>query len=144
MVFRESEEKGYGFMAEPVPMAFIAVAAYSGPQLIPTGGQSFKLSPKFADKTKQKIRAILGIGLAHGHDSLVLRYCYPRTRTESLMVLLLSAFGCGAYGNPPAHMAELFKEMIVEFDGCFKKITFAILGMPVPLMYQMSLMFFHR
>lgn len=40
------------------------------------------LAPKFADKTKRKIRVILAIGLENGHDSLV-----------------LSAFGCGAFGT---------------------------------------------
>jgi len=89
------------------------------------------LAPKFADKTKRKIRVILAIGLENGHDSLV-----------------LSAFGCGAFciisfalvgrgrrlkypspGNPPGHIAQLFKEVITqEFNGCYKHITFAIYG----------------
>ena len=45
-----------------------------------------------------------------GHDSIV-----------------LGAFGCGAYGNPPNHIAQLFKEVITgDFKGCFSHILFAI------------------
>jgi hypothetical protein len=41
--------------------------------------------------------------------------------------VILSAFGCGAYGNPPKHMARLFKETISgHFKGVFKEIIFAI------------------
>jgi uncharacterized protein (TIGR02452 family) len=58
-----------------------------------------------------KIRTILRIALAHGHDSLV-----------------LGAFGCGAFRNPPKHMAELFKAVFAEdeFINRFRKIVFAI------------------
>lgn len=131
-VFRESEDRGYGFMRAPEIFDFIAVAAYARPQLIgetkkvlakkgrshssSSGGKKKQefirllLAPKFADKTKRKIRVILAIGLENGHDSLV-----------------LSAFGCGAFGNPPGHIAQLFKEVITqEFNGCYKHITFAI------------------
>ncbi len=49
------------------------------------------LAPKFADNTKRKIRAILAIGLEHGHDSLV-----------------LSAFGCGAFCASLSPLSALF------------------------------------
>lgn len=29
--------------------------------------------------------------------------------------------------NPPKHVAEIFREAIKEFDGCYKHITFAII-----------------
>jgi hypothetical protein len=41
----------------------------------------------------------------------------------------LSAFGCGAFANPPGHMARLFKEVIsTEYKGKFKYIGFAVIG----------------
>ena len=43
-------------------------------------------------------------------------------------VLILSALGCGAFGNPPEHMAFIFQEVLEEFAGAFKKIYFAIKG----------------
>jgi uncharacterized protein (TIGR02452 family) len=41
---------------------------------------------------------------------------------------VLSAFGCGAFANPPNHIARLFKEVFLEdeFLGVFKYIVFAI------------------
>jgi len=47
--------------------------------------------------------------LENGHDSAV-----------------LSSIGCGAFKNPPEHVAELFHEVIKQFDGYFKEIIFAI------------------
>lgn len=42
---------------------------------------------------------------------------------------MLSAFGCGAFSNPPNHIAAIFKQVIChEYAGCFKQVVFAILG----------------
>lgn len=42
-------------------------------------------------------------------------------------VLILGAFGCGAFKNPPSTVAYTFKEVIDEYyRGVFKKIIFAI------------------
>ena len=61
---------------------------------------------------KNKIRTIFRIGLAHGHDSLV-----------------LGALGCGAFRNPPRHVARLFYEVMdeLEFKNKYRRIVFAIL-----------------
>ena len=42
---------------------------------------------------------------------------------------MLSAFGCGAFRNPPKHMAILFKEVFNEneFRNQFKLVVFALL-----------------
>ncbi len=63
------------------------------------------------EPAKEKIRTILRIAGKYNHDSLV-----------------LSAFGCGAFANPPNHVAELFKEVFSEdeFFGFFRNIVFAI------------------
>jgi uncharacterized protein (TIGR02452 family) len=43
---------------------------------------------------------------------------------------VLGAFGCGAFRNPPRHMAELFKEVFQEreFQNRFPFVIFAILS----------------
>lgn len=43
--------------------------------------------------------------------------------------LVLGAFGCGAFGNPAAPVAEIFREQLCTpaFRGAFKKIVFAII-----------------
>ena len=65
-----------------------------------------------AEITKNKMRTILRIGLLHGHDSIV-----------------LGAFGCGAFRNPPRSIARLFHEIIneAEFKNKYRLIAFAIL-----------------
>ena len=68
--------------------------------------------PEEAEITLDKMRTIFRIGLDHGHDSLV-----------------LSAMGCGAFANPPAHIAKLFHQVIEEeeFKNRYRLIDFAIL-----------------
>jgi uncharacterized protein (TIGR02452 family) len=45
------------------------------------------------------------------------------------MCLILSAFGCGAFRNPPEIIANLFSQVLKEdeFKGCFDQIVFAII-----------------
>eukprot|EP01102_Stenamoeba_stenopodia_P019964 TRINITY_DN7644_c0_g1_i1.p1 TRINITY_DN7644_c0_g1~~TRINITY_DN7644_c0_g1_i1.p1 ORF type:complete len:430 (-),score=88.40 TRINITY_DN7644_c0_g1_i1:161-1315(-) len=116
LVFRGSEADGYPFFADgPLTLGFVAVAAYRRPTLV--GGKNKdtrgtkRLSDSFAEKTKRKIRAILNIALLNGHDSLV-----------------LSALGCGAYQNPPDHIAQLFREVLFsdEYANRFSHVVFAI------------------
>ena len=49
-------------------------------------------------------------------------------RDNHVDVIVLGAFGCGAFRNPPLIVAEAFKKVILEEDylSCFKKIVFAI------------------
>ena len=41
-------------------------------------------------------------------------------------VLVLGAFGCGAFRNPPAVVAQAYKEILPEFEGYFKLVEFAV------------------
>lgn len=128
--FRSNEKTGYSFLPAPESYSFIASAAINRPRLVHGGRGEKRLETRDSSKTKRKIAAVLSIGLDHGHDSIV-----------------LSAFGCGAFRNPPEHIAELFKELLVAnpdsghqstesagrrewctaFEGCYKRVVFAIL-----------------
>ena len=45
--------------------------------------------------------------------------------------LVLSAWGCGAFRNPPKEVAQLFKSALqTEFSGCFDHVVFAIFDRP--------------
>lgn len=112
LVFRSSEETGYAFMDHIYSFGMIAVSAYVRPRLIEVKGtKGFRLDDKMAEKTKRKIATMLNMALENGHDSIV-----------------LSAFGCGAFANPPSHIAKLFHEVIYnDYPGCFKNVTFAII-----------------
>jgi uncharacterized protein (TIGR02452 family) len=86
---------------------FVAVPAIRNPKLI-----KGKLTNEDVNLTKEKIRTIFRIAYEKKHDSLI-----------------LGAIGCGAFSNPPEHIAQLFKEIIAEkeFTGLFKLIAFAII-----------------
>lgn len=109
MVFRESEAYGYKLMNKPLKLSFISVAGMNRPQLI---YEDTAIAPQLVYAVKNKIRTILAIGLDNKHDSLV-----------------LGAFGCGAFRNPPKHIAYLFHEVLNEdeFKNKFRRIVFAII-----------------
>lgn len=106
--FRESEQKGYALLEEPVSLSFITVAGMNRPDLTDDG----YIAPYNVEPIKNKIRTIFRMGLVHGHDSLV-----------------LGALGCGAFRNPPRHVARLFHEVMdePEFNNKYRRIVFAIL-----------------
>lgn len=53
---------------------------------------------------------------------------FEAARDNKADVIILGAFGCGAFKNPPLIVAEAFRQVICEQDyfKCFRKIVFAI------------------
>ncbi len=45
-------------------------------------------------------------------------------------ILILGAFGCGAFQNPPEIVAEGYKDVLPVFEGVFREIVFAIYCTP--------------
>lgn len=41
-------------------------------------------------------------------------------------VVILGAFGCGAFQNPPEVVAECYKKLMQEYDGVFETVEFAV------------------
>eukprot|EP00811_Abedinium_folium_P008379 NODE_17744_length_927_cov_7.697500.p2 GENE.NODE_17744_length_927_cov_7.697500~~NODE_17744_length_927_cov_7.697500.p2 ORF type:complete len:178 (+),score=39.34 NODE_17744_length_927_cov_7.697500:394-927(+) len=66
----------------------------------------------WAETVTQRIGAVLCAARVSGHANLV-----------------LGAFGCGAFGNPAAPVAAIFREQLAspEFRGCFERVVFAII-----------------
>ena len=106
--FRESEQNGYALKEIPNQFSVITVAGMNRPDLTPDG----KIADHHVEPIKNKIRTIFRLGLLHGHDALV-----------------LGALGCGAFRNPPRHVARLFHEVMdeSEFKNKYCRIIFAIL-----------------
>jgi len=77
------------------------------------GGTEGRLKPRDAERLAVKVRLMLQIALDRGHDSVV-----------------LGASGCGAWKCPPAHVAEVFRDVLQECRGAFRVVTFAILRTP--------------
>lgn len=110
-LFRGSEANGYHLLKRPYSLSFVTVPAIYSPDLVQEKGV-FRLEEAFITPTQEKIRTILRIAILHGHDSII-----------------LSAFGCGAFRNPPQHMAELFQEVFEEeeFQHKISVIVFSII-----------------
>lgn len=107
-VFRGTEQDGYPLLDEPYRMSFVSVAGINRPAL----ESPERIAPELIAPVKNKIRTIFRIVLLHGHDSLV-----------------LGALGCGAFRNPPSHIARLFHEVMEEpeFKNKYRLLFFAIL-----------------
>lgn len=107
VVFRAGRDQNYALYdwSDCCSLSCLAMPAMRHPHLVDD-----RLSDEDARLTLEKIRNIFGVARHYGHDSLV-----------------LGALGCGAYGNPPTHIAELFKKVIDEYQGQFKQVVFAIL-----------------
>jgi uncharacterized protein (TIGR02452 family) len=94
-------------MSQPYTVDVISAAAIKDPKL-----ENGHLDKKTRKILRNKIKAILNLGIYYRNDALV-----------------LGAFGCGAYGTPPEDMARLFADVLKQdpYKGAFKKIVFAIL-----------------
>ncbi|MDR0525778.1 MAG: TIGR02452 family protein [Spirochaetaceae bacterium] len=110
-VFRASENNGYALLKKPFQVSFVSVPALRRPELENRGGKYF-ITKRLVESAKEKIRTILRIAGKYAHDSIV-----------------LGAFGCGAYANPPHHIASLFKEVFAEqeFKDYFRTLVFSII-----------------
>ncbi len=107
-VFRGLEFEGYPFLKEPYTFGIVTVAAINRPALKDRN----HIIDSLVEPTLKKMRTIFRIALKHNHDSIV-----------------LGAWGCGAFANPPYHIATLFKKVLrePEFVNRFKKVVFAII-----------------
>jgi uncharacterized protein (TIGR02452 family) len=106
-VFRDVEGNKNRVLEEAYPLAFVAVPGIHNPRLTAEG----RLGDVDEEVLRHKVRLIFQVGAKGGHDSLV-----------------LGALGCGAWRNPPEHVAEIFKEVLIKYRGMFKKIVFACLN----------------
>ncbi|CAF1067567.1 unnamed protein product [Didymodactylos carnosus] len=105
-VFRQTEVNGYAYIKAPLfNVCAIAMAVHRDPKL----QNNRTLENKFAVNTQKKVENIFAIAHYHKHDCLV-----------------LSALGCGAFKNPPGHIASIFKSVILQYVGLFNIIYFAI------------------
>ena len=108
-VFRGSEAKGYPLLDKPFHIYVISSAACSHPKLTQNNTYLYH-----GQKEAMKVRIELIVAAA---------------RESECKSLLLSAYGCGAFGHPPDIVAQLFKE-VLEGSGCsmLEKVVFCILN----------------
>lgn len=106
-IFRGLEEEGYPLLEKPFDISIAAVAAVENPELDSYGDYN----KTQRNQTVNKIKTILNIAMEKHH-----------------MNLILSAFGCGAFHNPPDKMAELFSSVLSmePYRSYFENIYFSI------------------
>lgn len=98
----------YALLSRPFECAVISCAALRHPPLDASGFYA----PAQRNAMAAKVRSIVHVAIAHGVRHLV-----------------LGAFGCGAFGNPPEQVATLFAECLIR-DGLrahFDTVHFAVL-----------------
>lgn len=91
---------------EPLPIGVITCAA---PNLWHSDIWPIERLALVPDAFRRRIERILAIGLAHGHDAIV-----------------LGAWGCGAFRNDPVAVSRIFHDVVETFRGTYLSIDFAI------------------
>ena len=88
----------------------ISVAGMNNPRLVDECGET-RIASELVEGVKNKIRTIFRIAIDNHQGNLV-----------------LGALGCGAFHNPPRHVAELLRDVLCEkeFEGAFENICFAV------------------
>jgi uncharacterized protein (TIGR02452 family) len=112
----------YDDIKDPFSISFIAAAAVKHPATIldeETGIRTYK-NKKDRDDMTSTIDMVFKVAYGQGYDTLV-----------------LSAFGCGAYGNPPNEVINIFNKFLEEYYGCFQRIVFAIYSRGVDRNYNL-------
>lgn len=98
--------EGYAFLAAPLRVDVVAVAACVRP---PTTAAGDYAREEDRAATLDTVRAALHACAQNGaHD------------------VVLSALGCGAFRHPPAAVARLFRRALSEYAPCFRRVVFAI------------------
>ena len=92
-------------------------------------------APDLRDKSNTHIQ-ILGDG-TYMNDAELFGYHVKRAihdftcaAAEGAEILVLGAFGCGAFRNNPEVVARAYKTAMAEFPKVFKKIEFAVFCSP--------------
>jgi len=108
-VFKEGEDKKYQY-TKPYNIGVITLPSVRCPKL--TKDKLHYAEKETEEIIIEKIKQLLNIAIKHKYNALV-----------------LGAFGCGAFKNPPKEMARIFADVLTEeeYEGRFKKIHFAIL-----------------
>lgn len=112
-VFRGTAEQGYRLIDRPWKTNIIAVPALYSPDIYMDVQGKGRLRERDKVITLNKIRTIFNIARINNQRNLV-----------------LTAWGCGAYLNPPEEIAILFRTVLIEegYAKFFKKISFSIIN----------------
>ena len=107
--YRKGYDTKYEFMENPVKIDMVAAPAVCYPEL--SHDKKMFASKEDILVMEYKIHMLVQVAIRNNNN-----------------ILVLSAWGCGAFECPPYHMAKIFKKILLEYDGIFEEIIFSILG----------------
>lgn len=107
VVLRDSEADGYGWLSKPVTIDVLTACALDRKQQ-----RNSPYSPLEESQMGDIIESILLRAVSEGKDCIV-----------------LGAFGCGAFNNPPLQVASIFRKKLIDegFARFFRLVVFAII-----------------
>jgi uncharacterized protein (TIGR02452 family) len=111
LVFRDTEDNDYQ-MFKKKDRCFVDIISAAAIRRPKISGNEYA-EPVQREIMLEKIRGIFKVAADKGHQHL-----------------LLSAFGCGAFYNPPEAVALIFKQVLEEFEGQFQWVVFGIYDGP--------------
>jgi uncharacterized protein (TIGR02452 family) len=124
-VFRGEEIDGYPYLDQPFETAVAIMAAYNFNEAHQKKNKESSIKKLEKDlmsgelripqaeaiETEEKLRTIFQMAQTNGHNSVV-----------------LVPLGCGAFCNPPKHVAEIMMRLIInEFPHSFKEVHISII-----------------
>jgi uncharacterized protein (TIGR02452 family) len=114
-VLRANKTRSYAPLSHPFQVSILSCGAPVRPSLKERGTAAVDYErAEDKERARQLIYNQLHAARKYGYDTLV-----------------LGAFGCGAFCNPPTVIARLYREVIeAHFKDAFRKIIFAILDDP--------------
>lgn len=116
-VIKTSEATGWQLIPSRPILSFVACPGLKYPEL--DGENDFsdtkidkepRLLEEDVEILKRKIAAVIQTAVRYHHDTII-----------------FGALGCGAWRNPPKHVAEIFKYVLESYDGVVLNYIFAIL-----------------
>ena len=108
-VLKSDESTNWLLLKDPSKISLIACPGVREPYCQVVKGEK-RLNDNDTQILKNKIRTIIQTAVKYNHDSII-----------------FGALGCGAWRNPIKHVAEIFKEVLEEYDGVILNYYFAIM-----------------
>lgn len=85
---------------------------------------SNRMNPNAGERVIVSSQELLDIHVKRG------RHIFEVAKANGNEVLILGAFGCGAFQNSPEVVAEAYTKLLAEFEGDFETIEFAVYCSP--------------
>jgi uncharacterized protein (TIGR02452 family) len=105
-ILKSSENTGWSILPEVKTADFLACPGIKFPRFVVND----RLTDSDVQLLERKIELILQIAQQFHHDTVV-----------------FGALGCGAWKNPPHHVAEIFRNVLHKHDGAIQHAVFAII-----------------